>query len=124
MNVKTTTQLREACALVKSQGIKIVRGPWFVYEGDKIVACCATGAVLIANNKVSVKPTDLSSPGFMKMACEILGIDGRWLYRFFMGFDRGYQVTLILEDKESKKKTEVKDDVSEFGIQLWKECSR
>lgn len=125
MNVKIDTEIRTAYALAKSKGIKILQGAWFEFDSTgAVVGCDAIGAVLLKNNLVpegiGLDTIRLSTPGFCASACKALEVNGSWLHRFFMGFDRGYQV--MIEDKESKK--ESRDDVSAYGIQLWREFNK
>ncbi len=117
MNTATATRIREACLAMKAKGIRLTRGPWFEFSGDNIVACCAIGAVLVEAG-VAQRAEDLSRPGYTRRACELLGVNPWWLYRFWMGFDRDFQI--MFEDAEDRK---TEDDVSAFGIRLRKELS-
>ena len=75
------------------------------------------GAVLLSDETFQFSE-DPTNPGYLKRVCEILEVDFHWLKRFWLGFDRGYQVMLIGDkDKESK------DEVASFGIQLAKELA-
>ena len=116
-----TEVIRNACLQAKAKGIKLFSGGhWFDLTGkgeSKIYSCCAIGAVLLTDNEFSM-PEDLSRPGFVRKACEMLEVDPSWLVRFWMGFDRGHQV-LLVNDKDK----EIKDDVSAFGIQLARELT-
>lgn len=119
MNAKTASTIRESCAAVQAMGIRVSPGAWFEWEGGKIVACCPVGAVLIAKEKLPPGADGMScEPGYVRAACEALGEDFTWLRRFWLGFDRGYQVMIIHDER-----TETKDDVSSFGIQLSRELS-
>lgn len=125
MNVKIATQLREAIAWAREQGIQIVRGgPWFDWTGpgQSIVACDAVGAVLLKNGLVTKPSPTPETPGYMRLAAKQLDVDAFWLRRFWMGWDREHHVTLVIKEKESEKET--KDDVSAFGISLWKEMNK
>lgn len=123
MNNKITTLIQESVAAVRDKGINIVRGPWFDFtgEGGSVIACDPIGAVILAKDAmpVGINPNDsatLVRPGLVKVACELLDVDPSWLQRFWMGFDRGHQVTLI-DDKDK----EHRDDISAYGIQLSKQ---
>jgi hypothetical protein len=120
MNNKTSEAIRTACERAKEKGLRIHQGPWFEWSGGKVVGCCAIGAVLLEAGKINPEgEPDLETsvnPGYVKAACQTLGVNASWLYRFWMGFDRGYQIMLI-DDKEK----ESKDDISAFGIQLRRE---
>lgn len=117
MNVKIATQLREATAWASAHGIQIIRGAWGEWREGCVVACDPVLALLLQTGVVTSQPKDLSQPGFVRLACEILHVDGPWLYRFWMGYDRAFQVMIITKDTESL------DDISAFGIQLWREVS-
>lgn len=114
MNASTSSQIREACLKAKARGIELKPGPWFDMSRGEVVSCCAIGAVLLANN-VPLNPTT-DRPGYVKAACELLEVTPQWLYRFWMGFDRGYQIMVTGKDDK-----EFPDDTSSFGIQLRKE---
>jgi len=122
VNIKTTTTIREACSYVRDElGIKIIGGAWFEWNGDKIVATDPIGAVILKAGKVPKEidpkhPETLSQPGLIKVAKDELGVDHFWLYRFWMGYDRFFQIKAITD-----KDQEIKDDVSEFGISLARE---
>lgn len=122
MNNKTIVLIREACETVQKQGLTIAKGgAWLVFVEQKIVACDPIAAALIANNKLpalnSYDVNIMSNPGLVQIACDFLEIDRAWLYRFWMGFDRVYQI-IFINDKE---KNETKDEVSAFGILLRRE---
>lgn len=123
MNNKITALIQESIAIVQAQGIRIVKGPWFDFTGEngKIIGCDPIGAVILAKEAMpaGINPFDCATlvrPGFIKVACELLNVDPSWLQRFWMGFDRGHQVTLI-DDKDK----EHRDDISAYGIQLAKQ---
>jgi hypothetical protein len=113
--------IRNACLQAKAKGIKLLTGGhWFDLTGkgeSKIISCCAIGAVLLTDSEFTIAE-DPSRPGYLKKACEMLETDWHWIFRFWMGFDRGHQV-LLVNDKDK----EIKDDVSAFGIQLAKELA-
>lgn len=110
------TIIRDACRTVQQLGVQLRSGPWFEFEGDKVVSCCAVGAVLLASG-VDVKPSDQSTGrGYLAEACRMLEVNNMWLYRFWMGFDRGYQILI-----EVKENTFRKDDVSLLGIETARE---
>jgi hypothetical protein len=123
MSLKIATILREACVAMPARGIKLIRGgAWYEWDSEpKIIAADATGALILYHDKL---PTDHKPPNLDGMAHsklgevvqEILGVDRFWLYRFWMGYDRGYQI-LAVNDKDE----ESKDDVSEFGISFARE---
>lgn len=125
MNDSVANIIRKACNDVRSNGIQIQRGIWFEWSGTKIIACDALGAVLIAHNAIpeNINPLDvntLSRPGFTKAICIILDVDTYWLRNFWMGFDRNYQI-VMLDDKE---KIIGKEEISKFGISLWRELNK
>lgn len=113
MNTKVSDRIREACNAARARGIKLHRGPWFTFTGTEVTGACAIGAVILAEDRHVVE--DASKPGYVRAACEILKVDAGFLYRFWMGFDRGHQVTIVSGDEESK------DEVSAFGMQIARE---
>ncbi len=127
MSLKAHTLIREAVAHVRqlTPPIPVLKGgAWFVWDAEKITATDPIGAVLIMRDLVPKemdpkRPETMVRPGLIKAACEVLGVDPFWLYRFWMGFDRGFQIQFT--DKDDKT---TRDDVSEFGIALGRELSR
>jgi hypothetical protein len=123
VNLKTSTLIREACAFVRENGYQIIRGgAWFEWDSEKILACDPIGAVLIYKGAVPKeldpkRPETLVNPGLMEAARDVLDVDHFWLYRFWMGFDRGFQIKVTNE----KSDTETKDEISESGIALARE---
>lgn len=123
MNTKIDTEIREAIAFVRAAGIKLHPGIWFEWnEEGKIISCDPIGAVLIKNNAVPDYVPQSTRSNFSETARFILNVDWSWLRRFWLGFDRGYQVLIIHE--ENNKEIETKDDVSHYGIGLYKEFVR
>lgn len=120
-------QLREAILWAREKGISVVRGPWFDWTGpgQSIVACDPVGALLLKSGLVVGPSQTPEKPGYTTLASKLLGVDFFWLRRFWLGWDRGYQVTLfVVSDCFSGAEREKKDDVSAFGIQLWKEFNK
>lgn len=85
-------KIREAIQKAKSENIKIVYGPAFIWSNlEKPEACNAIGAILLfLNNKEKSK-----NP--WKIVCDHLGIKAFWLYRFHIGFDRNHQIMVASE---------------------------
>lgn len=125
MNTKIDKEIRKAVAWAAEKNLLLLRGgAWFIFgEQGTPTACDAIGAVLLMNDKVpagiGLDLDALQYSGFYRTAVQLLEVDTGWLHRFFMGYDRGYQVTLISE-KDGKTK-ETKDEVSSYGISLQKE---
>jgi hypothetical protein len=127
VNTKITGLIREGCAFVRTEmGIQLIRGgPWFEWDTTKIIASDPIGAVILHQKALPEgldpsRPETLVNPGLIQAACRLLDVDHAWLYRFWMGYDRQYQI--LFTDEE--KKTSTKDDVSEFGINLGRELFR
>lgn len=121
MNVRIVTLLRDSCREVSSRGIRIIRGAWAEWDTEKIIAADPICAVLIVQGRLPpglnpMDPATMVRPGLWTPACELLGVDTFWLYRFWMGYDRGFQILSVNEKGEENK-----DDVSEFGINFAKE---
>lgn len=125
MNNKIDSEIRSAVAWAAEKNLSLLKGgARFVFDAQgQATACDPLGAVLLKHNKVpagiGLNPDALVRPGFIGMLSEILEVDAGWQHRFFMGYDRGYQVVLISE-KDGKTK-ESKDDVSFYGMSLAKE---
>jgi hypothetical protein len=116
-----------ACEEMIKRGLTICHGgAYFEVKNGKFISCDPIVAALIVNNKMpELDFNDLelmSKPGIVAAACEFLEVDAFWLYRFWMGYDRGYQILISrdLGSGDKKKTVTKKDDVSEFGIQLHK----
>lgn len=121
MSVKIDAEIRAACTEAKAKGVKIAKAFWFELDANsQVIGCDPIGAVLLRHNKVSfsnpLNVESLSKPGFIKEACLLLDVDPGWLYRFWMGYDRNYQIWFTTDDKK-----EIKDDVSSYGISMAKE---
>lgn len=118
--MKAEKIIEESIETAKKQGVRIVRGPLFSWNGDKIEACDCFGAVLIAHGR-AVKGFP---EGWLKELCvDILGKDTYWFWRFNYGFNQGRPMEVFREDKDSsgkKRRTYVKDDVSDAGSRLAK----
>ena len=123
MNNKIEEIIRSAIKEMAGRGIKICHGgAWMEFEGNKIIAVDPIAAVIIVNNKMPILDSidKLSMPGLLQLAVNFLEVDSFWLYKFWMGFDREFQIMFFVERK-GKIIKETKDDVSEFGITLTKE---
>jgi hypothetical protein len=129
MNVKVTTLLREACAAMPARGIQVVcGGAWYVWDSEKILGADPIGAAILVADKLpaGLDPKDPSThvrPGLMEAACKLLDVDAGWLWRFWMGYDRNYQVMIVTEEK-GKERKESLDEVSAFGMALRREILR
>lgn len=129
MNTKITTMLREACAAMPARGITIVHGgAWYEWDSEKIIGADPIGAAILHNGKLPEgldpkNPETMVRPGLMQAACELLGVDAGWLWRFWMGYDRGYQVMIVTEEK-GKERKETPDEVSAFGIAFLRETRK
>lgn len=125
MNLKIMTLLRESCDEMAARGIAIVHGgAWYIWESDRITGADPIGATILAQGKLPEgldpnKPETLVRPGLMQVACELLGVDAGWLWRFWMGYDRNYQVTIVTGEGQARKETA--DEVSAFGIAFRRE---
>lgn len=115
MSAKAGALIRIACLVARSKGIRLVQGPWFEFEDEQVVACCAIGAVLLERGVT--RAPDLSRPGYAQLACETLDVDPFWLYRFWMGYGQNFQIMLVHE------KSETKEEISALGIQVWRDLN-
>ena len=119
MNQKVTSQIREACLWAKANGHKLLSGgAWYDFTTTPW-GCDALGALLL-QQKLVTKPN--GPEGLSGLVKATLDVDDFWLRRFWLGWDRGYQVMITKSEKD--KEIESKDDVSAFGISLRKEMSK
>lgn len=124
MNNNLAETIVAACETAVERGYTICHGgPWMVFEKEKIVAVDPIAAVILTHGRLpDLNPNDIeqmSKPGLVAIACDILGVDPFWLHRFWMGYDRGHQI-YFQKEKNDKVISRKKDDVSQFGIQLAK----
>jgi len=115
--MKQEEQLRNSIETISLTEIQIVRGPLFIFsESDKVTACDAIGAVLLVekSNKLHFES------GWLKEACKLLDVDSFWLWRFWMGWDRKFQV-LVEHKGKGDHSTFSDDDVAKLGIRLAKQ---
>lgn len=101
-------------------------GPWYEWDSHKIIGTDPIGAVILKCRALPdgldpQRPETMVNPGLVQAARLLLGVDHFWLYRFWMGYDRGFQIMIYPDDD---KKPPTKDDVSEFGITLHRELFR
>lgn len=107
--------IRRAVEAARAKGIWVTPGPVFdtstlTSEGLP-VRCDVTGAVLLLMGWNSL------ASGWLKAFCTFLDVDVFWLWRFWMGMDRDYQVQAWNEpDKEW-----VDDEVSGWARKLGRE---
>lgn len=128
MNVKTTVAIREACVYARDElGLRLIMGgAWFEWDSEKIIATDPIGAAILKAGALPLgldpkMPETMVRPGLIEAARTVLGVDHFWLYRFWMGYDRNFQILVYPDDE---KKAPTKDDVSEFGIALGRELFR
>lgn len=115
--MKQEDHLRSCIEQVK---IPIVRGPLFVFGKDDIIQSCdAIGAVLLIEKSSKLH----FEPGWLKEVTQLLDVDSFWLWRFWMGWDRGFQV-LVEHIGKGGHLTSSEDDVAKLGIRLAKEYAK
>jgi hypothetical protein len=134
MNQALASQIREACYWAKANGHRLLSGgAWFDFTLTPW-GCDALGALLLQARARGqyrslgdlVSPANPTCRGLSTLVRSMLDVDNFWLRRFWLGWDRGYQVKIIrLDDRvDGHKEIESKDDVSAFGIALWKEMQK
>lgn len=114
MSQSVVTQVREACLWAKAAGHPLLRGCWFDFTREPW-GCDPLGALLLQHGHVTGPAEHLGQPGYSALVRTLLEVDNFWLRRFWLGWDRGYQVLLVTDDAESK------DSVSTWAIALCKE---
>ena len=102
--------IRAAITRARTAGLTIEPGASFTLATDRVTACCALGAVLLANG---LGPADS-----VMRAGPILGVNAWWLRRFMLGFDRGF-VAAILNDKGE---VVGHDEVGTLGVSVRRWC--
>lgn len=117
--------LREAIEKARGRGIVVNTGAIFDWtepgpdgvpirnRSEAPSSCDATGAVLLMMGRPGL------TPGWMKALCDYMQVDGFWLWRFWMGWNRNYQVQVLV--REGDKERWADDEVSHFGRRLAKE---
>jgi hypothetical protein len=127
VNIKTAALIREACVYARDTlRLRLLSGgPWYEWDSEKIIGTDPIGAVILKCRALPSgldpkRPETFANPGFIAAARTLLGVDHFWLYRFWMGFDRGFQILVYSDDD----KTPSRDDISEFGIALYRELFR
>lgn len=129
MNIKTAALIREACAYARDTlRLRLLSGgAWFEWDSEKIIGTDPIGAVILKCRALpsGLDPKNVETmvrPGLIAAARTLLGVDHFWLYRFWMGYDRAFQILIYPDD--DKKSPPAKDDISEFGIALHRELFR
>lgn len=118
--VKQEDQLRRSIELITNPTIKIVRGPLFIFgPNDEIQGCDAVGAVLLAEQSQKLH----FEPGWLKETAQLLDVDTFWLWRFWMGWTRNYQV-LVEHTGKGGHTTFSEDEVAKLGIRLAKDYAK
>ena len=124
--MKQEDLIREACIWAAEHGYQIRRGCLFDWtkpgedgipvRSEQPTACDATGAVLLKNGLGEKFSKEGMYKGWVADLCKILDVDGFWLYRFWMGFDRNFQILIVVDEKHSKT-----DETARLGIQIAKD---
>jgi hypothetical protein len=125
-----------ALTAAKAQGITIAPGSAaFWWEGDKIVKCSGTGALILYLDLLKDRPPgSLARKGWSKEIANYLSTNSWWLRRFHCGFELGCVVYTPTQDKANSKMTSFdskgkkyyykEDEVSLMGIRLSKQWTR
>lgn len=111
--MKAEDQIKESCCNVLKSGVTIEPGPWFRRTGKSVTSCCPMGAVLMDR---CIDFEHLTIDQYVSTVCSILDVDQWWCHRFWMGFDRGYQIHFEVAVNNAIKL--IKDDVSGFGLRF------
>ena len=95
MSISAISTIRSACLSAKASGLRIVRGPFFDWTGGdgKLVAVDGLGAVLLSMRGVA--------PSKVAALCARLDVDGGWLARWCIGWDR--DVVLVMHDDKGRE---------------------
>ena len=113
MKKSVTEEITEACANVKARGLHLCRGgPWLTRDEKTLIGVDPIAAVLFVHGSL----TDVQT-GRLTEVCKILHVNDFWLYRFWLGWDRGFLMHFTVLDKNKKEVTLV-DEISQFGIAL------
>lgn len=103
-----------------SANIKIVRGHLF---SSNIVPVASQAMILLSfenENKCTLLHFET---GWLKELCNVLDVDSFWLWRFWMGWDRNFQI-LVENTAKGGHTTFSRDEVARLGIKLAKEYAK
>jgi hypothetical protein len=115
-HVNQETELENACEWSVKNNIKITRGALFDRSaGKEVIACDAIGAFLFYRNADKIH----MEKGWLKNVCDLLNVDTFWLWNFWMGFDRSFQV--MIEKSNGHSTYFEPDKTAKFGIKLAKQ---
>ena len=105
--------IRESLKKAQDDGLVILRGPVYYWEGDKLVGCDCFGAVMYAHglHKNGLKDIQNDDPAYkehknphlwINTLFKTIGKDAGWWSRFHFGFHHRKQ--LMIEIKKDDKK--------------------
>ena len=108
--------LEQSVKEAKKKGIRIVRGPIFIWGKNNVLeACDCFGAVLLARGKAQKG----FPKGWLKELCiDILGKDTYWFWRFNYGYSQKRVMQMYTEEKG--RKVYIDDEVSKAGMKFAK----
>ena len=118
--MKQENIITDSILYVKNE-LEIGRGYLSIIENNKIIAVDAIGAVIcLYEPDNNLRKAKLQfKPGWLDYVCDILDVDRFWLYKFWMGWDVGYQI--LIEHEKNGKTYYTEDEVAKLGIRLAKE---
>ena len=121
--------LRQAIQAARERGIVITRGATFDWtqpgpqgipvRAEVASSCDATGAVVLFMGWPGL------SPGWLQAVCEFMDVDAFWFWRFWLGWNRNYQVQVWVDDAKLPGKGRwIDDEVCHFARRLARELLR
>ena len=110
--------IEQSIKTAQEMGVRIIRGPLFIFENKKVIGCDCSGAVLVAYGKAQDHINGFPEGWLAELCVDILGKDTYWWWRYSHGFNQGRTLELYKEDKG--KRIYFDDDVSADGARLAK----
>lgn len=116
--MKTELIIENSIIKVKNMGVKIVRGPMYIWGKESLpLACDCSGAVMIAHNKAY---RDFPKGWLKELCIDILKKDTFWWWKFDFGFNRGRALEVKIPGCMQGEWGYTEDDVSASGYRLAK----
>ena len=110
--------IRDSIQKAKDDGLAIVRGPVFMYEGDKLVAVDCFGAVMYANGHHGFG--QINGLPWYRTLFKLLEKDVSWWSRYHFGFHHKKQLTIETQSKDKDGKVKKVQKPCGISKKSWK----
>lgn len=108
----------QALQRARGLGIRVAPGPMVHWSKDRQpIACDATGALAL---EIGVAVDGRLTSGWLASLCGYLDVDTFWLWRFWMGLDRDFQVQVWVQTSTESGEW-VDDKISGWARRLARE---